>query len=303
MEEQEQIEQVETVENSAAPQESAPVEQAPAAETVAPVENQEANPNEVVGKGTTQKPQYTDLEKAQYSFHKQFSKQKAKYEKQIAERDEQLKQFAERLEKLENPDKYRPKYRDDFKTDDEFINHLVEQRFNAQWEKTLQEYQKQETERQQREETEKQYRAHADENAKRLFTTEESLADYHEKVNEAIDAGLGNLIESDMDLAHYIILSPIGPKIMYELATNDSAVEALFGQGVTPIARQFKIREMESKLAAQPAPAPVAPAQATVQTQTPPVKPAVVGQPGKTTGAPPRDIFHDKEAMREFLRR
>lgn len=299
MDEQENIETgVSTEQPSAVEQENTPVEQAAPAETATPVEK----PNEVVeNKGVPPKPQYTDLEKAQYSFHKQFSKQKAKYEKQIAERDEQLKQFAERLEKLENPDKYRPKYRDDFKTDDEFINHLVEERFNAQWQKTLQEYQKQEAERQQREETEKQYREHADENAKRLFTTEESLADYREKVNDAIEAGLGKLIESDMDLAHYIILSPMGPKIMYELATNDDSVAALFGDGVTPIMRQFKIREMESKLAAAPvAPAPApTPAPTAVQ----PIKPAVVGQPGKTTGTAQRDIFHDKDAMREFLRR
>ena len=65
--------------------------------------------------------------------------------------------------------------------------------------------------------------------------------------------------------------------------------------------RQFKIREMESKLAAAPvAPAPApTPAPTAVQ----PIKPAVVGQPGKTTGTAQRDIFHDKDAMREFLRR
>lgn len=296
MEDQEQIETVETVENSAAPQESAPVEQAPAAETVAPVENQ----NDVVeNKGVQpEKPQYTDLERAQYSFKKQLGKQKAKYERQIAEMQ---KAWEARFDKLEHPEKYAPKTRADFETDDDFINHLVDDKVQAILAKKLEDYQKQEEEDKKQSEIENQYKTRVTDNVAKLYPDEQSRMEYQQAVDAALKDGLGDVLEQDSDLCQYIMLSPMGPKLMYHLATDINAVDALFAEGVTPIARQFKIREMEAKLAAQPAPAPAAPTA--VQTQTPPVKPAVVGQPGKTTGAPPRDIFHDKEAMREFLRR
>ena len=296
MEDQEQIETVETVENSAAPQDSAPVEQAPAAETVAPVEK----PNDVVeNKGVQpEKPQYTDLERAQYSFKKQLGKQKAKYERQIAEMQ---KAWEARFDKLEHPEKYAPKTRADFETDDDFINHLVDDKVQAILAQKLEDYQKQEEEDKKQSEIENQYKTRVTDNVAKLYPDEQSRMEYQQAVDAALKDGLGEVLEQDSDLCQYIMLSPMGPKLMYHLATDINAVDALFAEGVTPIARQFKIREMEAKLAAQPAPAPAAPTA--VQTQTPPVKPAVVGQPGKTTGAPPRDIFHDKEAMREFLRR
>ena len=296
MEDQEQIETVETVENSAAPQDSAPVEQAPAAETVAPVEK----PNDVVeNKGVQpEKPQYTDLERAQYSFKKQLGKQKAKYERQIAEMQ---KAWEARFDKLEHPEKYAPKTRADFETDDDFINHLVDDKVQAILAQKLEDYQKQEEEDKKQSEIENQYKTRVTDNVAKLYPDEQSRMEYQQAVDAALKDGLGDVLEQDSDLCQYIMLSPMGPKLMYHLATDIQAVDALFAEGVTPIARQFKIREMEAKLAAQPAPAPAAPTA--VQTQTQPVKPAVVGQPGKTTGAPPRDIFHDKEAMREFLRR
>ena len=57
------------------------------------VENNDANGNV---EQTQQKKQYTDLEKAQYSFHKQFARQKAKHDKEIADlRAEFNKRLAE----------------------------------------------------------------------------------------------------------------------------------------------------------------------------------------------------------------
>ena len=62
-------------------------------------------------KGSSGKRQYSDLEKAQYSFHKQFSKQKAKYEKML---EDQKKSYEERFDRLEHPEKYKKKTRADF---------------------------------------------------------------------------------------------------------------------------------------------------------------------------------------------
>ena len=292
MEEQEIETGVSTEQPSAVEQENTPVEQVETAETSTQVEK----PNEVVeNKGVPQRPQYTELEQATYSFKKQLGKQKAKYERQIADMQ---KAWEERFDKLEHPEKYAPKTRADFETDDDFINHLVDDKVQAILQQKLAEYQKQEEETKAQTELESKYKTRVTDNVAKLYPDEQMRKEYQSAVDEALKDGLGDVLEQDSDLCQYIMLSPMGPKIMYELATNIQSVDELFGEGVTPIMRQFKIREMESRLAAQPAPV-VTPAPTAVQ----PIKPAVVGQPGKTTGTAQRDIFHDKDAMREFLRR
>lgn len=298
MEEQENIEtSVSTEQPSASVPETTPVENAAPAEPAAQVEN----PNGVDDKGTQQaeKPQYTDLQKAQYSFHKQFSKQRARYEKQLADRDNQLKEMMERLERLEHPEKYAPKTRNDFQTDDEFINHLVDGKVEALLKQKLEDYQKQEEENRKQTELESKYKTRVSENVAKLYADEAARKEYQSVIDTALSEGLGDVLDQDADLSRYIMLSPLGPKIMYELASNEEAVESLFGEGVTPLERQFKIREIEARLA-QASAAPAAPTA--VQTPEPP-KPVVMGQPGKTHGTPNKDIFSDTNALREFLRR
>lgn len=252
--------------------------------------------NEVPEKAQDDRPQYTELEKAQYSFKKQFSKQKAKYERQIAEMQ---RQWEERFDKLEHPEKYAPKTRSDFETDDEFINHLVDEKVQAILAQKLDEYQKQEDEQKKQSEVESQYKSRVTDNVSKLYPDEQSRQVYQEAVDNALKDGLGDVLEQDSELCQYIMLSPLGPKIMYELATNLKSVDELFGEGVTPIMRQFKIREIEAKLAAQPQPVPPPPAPTAVQTP----KPAVVGQPGNSKENPTKDIFEDPKALRDFLRR
>ena len=94
-------------------------------------------------------------------------------------------------------------------------------------------------------------------------------------------------------------MSPLGPKIMYEFATNMQTVDDFFKEGVTQLDRQFLVRDLERKLASQP----VIPAQTAAP--VPPTPPAVpvVGKPGINRETPQKDIFSDKDAMREFLRR
>lgn len=300
------VESVSTDENSAVQPENTPVEPVETAETSTPVENNNVPNENVTDKGTVteQKPQYTDLEKAQYSFHKQFSKQKAKYEKQLAERDSQMKELMARLDKLENPAKYAPKTRDQFDNDDDFINDLVDTKVQAILAKRLEEYQKQDEEKQRQNEIETQYKNRVNDAVSKLYPDDASRAKYQETIDSALQDGLGDVLEQDEDLCKYIMLSPIGPKIMFELASNIDSVDSLFGEGTTPISRQFKIREIEAKLMASPAPTAVPNNQTPAVEQPKPKEIKVVGQPGKQVGTATKDdIFANDEALIEFLRK
>lgn len=179
----------------------------------------------------TNPSQYTDLEKAQYSFKRQLAKQRSKYEKQIADLQ---KQWEERFDKLENPAKYAPKTRKDFEYDDDYVKYLASEQVNAALEAKLSEYAKQQEEEQRQAQVDAEYRSMLDKSVKSIYNTPESEAEWRSKVGEGMKAGLGSLIDSDQDLSNYIIFSPIGPKIMYELATNKKAVQDIFTIGMTP---------------------------------------------------------------------
>lgn len=225
----------------------------------------------------------TQLDKATWSFKHQLGKQKKKYESIINGWETKYNDLAARLAKLEQPE--RPMTRDQFQTDDEFIDALVEQRFNNTWNAKLEEVQKKYEEQNRQAQEVNSYRTKAEENVKKLYNTPEAEKDYREKIQSALEMGLGDLIDEDKELAQYIIRSEVGPKIMYELATNQDAVRELF-ENTNPMDKQFKIREIESRIKNQMAK---------------PAQPAI-GRPGMAAETKPTSIFDDDERLREWLR-
>ena len=239
----------ESSEVSATTEESSVANQSEVDNNVAEVvESPKMNGDEKVVTQKTNPSQYTDLEKAQYSFKRQLAKQRSKYEKQIADLQ---KQWEERFDKLENPAKYAPKTRKDFEYDDDYVKYLASEQVNAAIEAKIAEYTKQQEEEQRQAQVDAEYRTMLDNSVKSIYNTPESEAEWRSKVGEGMKAGLGSLIDSDQDLSNYIIFSPIGPKIMYELATNKKAVQDIFTIGMTPDGRAIprspgdRMRKME----------------------------------------------------------
>lgn len=239
----------ESSEVSAATEESVVANQSEVDDNVAEVvESPKMNGDEKVVTKKTNPSQYTDLEKAQYSFKRQLAKQRSKYEKQLADMQ---RQWEERFDKLENPAKYAPKTRKDFQYDDDYVKYLASEEVNAALEAKIAEYTKQQEEEQRQAQVDAEYRSMLDQSVKSIYNTPEAEAEWRSKVGEGMKAGLGSLIDSDQDLSNYIIFSPIGPKIMYELATNKKAVQDIFTIGMTPDGRAIprspgdRMRKME----------------------------------------------------------
>lgn len=212
------------------------------------VESPKMNGNEKVVTEKTNPSQFSHEEQMTYSFKRQLAKQRSKYEKQIADLQ---RQWEERFDKLENPAKYAPKTRKDFEYDDDYVKYLASEQVNAALEAKLAEYAKQQEEEQRQAQVDAEYRSMLDNSVKSIYNTPESEAEWRSKVGEGMKAGLGSLIDSDQDLSNYIIFSPIGPKIMYELATNKKAVQDIFTIGMTPDGRAIprspgdRMRKME----------------------------------------------------------
>ena len=298
---------VDTVEESAASTESTAVEPSEEAGVVADnspsevsneVENSDVNSN--IEKANKTQRQYTDLEKAQYSFHKQFARQKAKHEQEIANlRAEFDKRLAEEIDKVKNPAKYAPKTRKDFEYDDDYVKYLANEQVNAAIEAKIAEYQKQQEEEQRQAQVDAEYRNMLDKTVKSIYNTPELEKDWREKVGEGMKAGLGSLIDGDNDLSNYIIFSPIGPKIMYELATNKKTVQDIFTIGMTPDGRAIprspvdRMRKME-ELAERLSRTDINNNRTNVQ----PVKP--IGRPGINKEVK-KDIFSDPKALLDMM--
>jgi hypothetical protein len=77
----------------------------------------------------------------------------------------------------------------------------------------------------------------------------------------------------------------MGPKILYEMAMKPDIVQEMFNEGVTPMDRQFKIRELENNL------------RASMVTPQP-----VVGKPGIKSQASQGSIFDSDESILNYLR-
>lgn len=229
--------------------------------------------------------EYTPEERASYSFRKQLNKQKAKYEGQYNNLQAQYNELLERLNRLENPDKYAPLNRGQFQDDDSYIDALVQQRFDNMWNQRLQEAQKHYQEQAQQDQEVQAYKSRQDENVKKLFKTPEAEKQYRETIGIALQNGLGDLIDSDKEIAQYIMRSDMGPKILYEMAMKPDIVSEMFSDNVTPMDRQFKIRELENNLRASM------------------VKPApVVGKPGIKSQASAGSIFDSDDSILNYLR-
>lgn len=296
-----------TVEESAATTESTAVEPSEEAGIVADnspsevsneVENTDVNSN--IEKTNKTQRQYTDLEKAQYSFHKQFARQKAKHEQEIANlREEFSKRLAEEIDKVKNPAKYAPKTRKDFEYDDDYVKYLANEKVNEVLEAKIAEYTKQQEEEQRQAQVDEEYRNMLDKTVKSIYNTPESEKDWRAKVGEGMKAGLGSLIDSDNDLSNYIIFSPIGPKIMYELATNKKTVQDIFTIGMTPDGRSIprspvdRMRKME-ELAERLSRTDIN----NIRTNVQPVKP--IGRPGINKEVK-KDIFSDPKALLDMM--
>jgi hypothetical protein len=254
----------------------------PAEESAQQTVSEESN---VVEKGQPRKT-YSKEEQAAYSFRKQLGKQRAKYENQYGQLQEQYNQLLQRLDKLEHPDKYAPLNRGQFQDDDSYIDALVQQRFDNMWNQKLQEYQQRYQEQSRQDQEVQAYKARQDDNVKKLFKTPEAEKQYKDAVATALQNGLGELIDSDKDVAQYIMRSDLGPKIIYEFATNPQEVEKMFNEGVTEMDRQFMIRDLENRLRSEVN------------------KPAVpvIGKPGIGAETKPGSIFDSDESILNYLR-
>ena len=249
------------------------------------------------------------LKRAEFSFKRQLEKKDRKHAEELAERDRKLDEVMKQMEELKKQvaPKEKPKTRDQFSDDEDFMDYKVDQRFNAKMAEFQAEKEKQEAERaeqeRQRAEAEQRLREQQDNwlaNVDQAFSGDSGRSKaFLERVAYANKNGLGEVLDNCPVAADYLINDPYGPVVFEKLLTDQSTFNRVFDpRRPSPLAVYHELRAVEDEIRRAPAPAAEpAPAPA----------PAVprMGRPGKQAGGMSvtnNDMWSDPKAIKRWLR-
>lgn len=266
----------------------------------APSNDQTEVANEDVSKGAdiVEKPVKTgptELEKATYSFHKQFARQNKKHAAEIAEFK---KIVADLQDRVNNPDKYRPKYRDDFNTADEYIDYRSKQQFEALMAKQREEAELAAKKKSDEDAMYTYYKERASKNLNNLFKTDEEKSQYREAFQIAQETELLDKIDNDERVASYLMRRPYGPAILMELVNNQESQSRLFDDPyMTSDERMDELKDIERDVIKQYEAKKAMAIEQVKQVQEPP---KVIGKPGVDTIAK-KNIWDDPKSLEAFL--
>ena len=261
------------------------------------VESSEKKGNEKVVTERNNPGKYSHEEQMTFSFKRQLAKQRTKHEQEMAE----MRKLVESLQdRINNPDKYRPKYRDDFNTADEYIDYRSEQKFNKLMEEQRAKEEKAAKEKSDFDAMTNYYRERAQKHINTLYPTDEAKAHYKEVVDKAFNDGLGDLLDKDENVSNFLMRRPYGPAILMAIAESPNEyLDRLYSDPyMSSSDRIEELRDIEHEIIKK-----LEQAKKEEQIKTENVnqeQPKVVGKPGISTQTK-RNIWDDEKALNAFL--
>lgn len=166
-------------------------------------------------KPSNDKSKYTPEQKAEYAFRKRLDRERKKYESQMLDLKKQL-------EALQNPSNNQPKTREDFASDEEYVKDYFGNMINDAFAKREAEYRK-------REEMMNAQAQIMESFASQVERDFGSKDEYNNVVENALEAGLSELIANNPVVKQFIQQSNNSAKVLYMLATEQDAVNKVFG--------------------------------------------------------------------------
>lgn len=261
------------------------------------IESSEKKGNEKVITERNNPGKYSHEEQMTFSFKRQLAKQRTKHEQEMAE----MRKLVESLQdRINNPDKYRPKYRDDFNTADEYIDYRSEQKFNKLMEEQRAKEEKAAKEKSDFDAMTNYYRERAQKHINALYPTDEAKSHYKEVVDKAFNDGLGDLLDKDENVSNFLMRRPYGPAILMAIAESPNEyLDRLYSDPyMSSSDRIDELRDIEHEIIKK-----LEQAKKEEQIKTESVnqeQPKVVGKPGISTQSK-RNIWDDEKALNDFL--
>ena len=276
---------------------SKPEEDKPTEEEPKPTEDKPAEPQP--------KPdlsKFTKEQKAEHAFQRQLAKQKEKHKAEMdAQREELRKEFQAQIDEIKKSvAKEEPvKTRNDFETDDEFIDYLTQRgvdkrmaQIDADNAKAKAEADAKAKEEAEAAEQRQQVADYFNTNAKQTFG--DGYAEFEKTVQKGVANGLADVLDEAPSVRDYIFSNPNGPAVLNEMLLNKESFVRVMRLAANPMDAVIECHELAREIASRKA-EPVHPSV--------PKMPSI-GKPGaggSTRTAP--DVFSDDQALIAMVRK
>lgn len=287
--------------NDQPPQETPPSSDEPPAETPPVSEDNPATPPN---------PGEPPVSPSEHAFRRQLNKQKQKYEDQIRSLTEGFNKQIEDLRgqisglKPKEPDKTR----NDFETDDEYIDYLAKKRVDAilaerdaNAKKAADEEAAKKKEQDDANAEVQERRNAFNANVDEAFGHDQARrANFNKRLAYCMERGLGEILDKVPLASNFLMNHPRGPLVFEKILSDKNAFSRAFNERVLdPMDIYYELRQIDKEMAAEAAQGGNPPANPVNRTPQP-----HIGRPGKQGGndAGEPDIFTNRDAMIHYLR-
>lgn len=287
--------------NDEPPAETPPASDEPPAETPPASEDNPATPPN---------PGEPPVSPSEHAFRRQLNKQKQKYEDQIRSLTEGFNKQIEDLRgqisglKPKDPEKTR----NDFETDDEYIDYLTKKRVDAilaerdaNAKKAADEEAAKKKEQDDANAEVQERRNAFNANVDDAFGHDQARrVNFNKRLAYCMERGLGEILDKVPIAANFLMNHPRGPLVFEKILSDKDAFSRAFNERVLdPMDIYYELRQIDKEMAAEAAPGGNPPANPVNRTPQP-----HIGRPGKQGGndAGEPDIFTNRDAMIHYLR-
>lgn len=296
-----------------------PAEETPTQETEKPSEEpvkepseepagqeQEPEPKQETETKPEPKPDLSTLtkeEKANHAFQRQLAKQKAKYENSIDDLKKSFQtQFDDLKKQMQTRNEEPAKTRNDFDTDDEYIQYLASSKVDsimaqrdADAAKAAEERAAKERAEAEEAESQRQIADQFNANARQYFG--DNYGEFEARVKKGVANGLADVLDGAPAVRDYIFSNPHGPAVLDAMLNSKETFVRIMSQGTNPITSVIECHELAREL------------DANKSKELPPVETVArrmpsLGKPG--AGAAPStapDMYSDDTSLIDFVRK
>ena len=251
----------------------------------------------------------SDKEKAAYSFQKQLERQRRRQETDFdAKLEKMFGEFSKKFEDFKSsqkPPEEKPKTRDDFENDTDYVNYMIQQGIkkalaerDAAHAKTAEEQAAEQKKLEQARQVAMRDQQTFISNIAATYQGEE-LEAWKQRVAVASQKGLKDILDSSPVLKSFVMTSKYGPLVLDRIITEPDSLKRLMGPFSSPMEMQLELLEIarEAKAARD--------AGHQVTQQAPQHKGITpMGRPGAggNSGAGRGDVFANDDALIKFMR-
>ena len=251
----------------------------------------------------------SDKDKAAYSFQKQLERQRRRQETDFdAKLEKMFGEFSKKFEDFKSsqkPPEEKPKTRDDFKTDTDYVNYMIQQGIkkalaerDAAHAKTAEEQAAEQKKLEQARQVAMRDQQTFVSNIAATYQGEE-LEAWKQRVAVASQKGLKDILDSSPVLKSFVMTSKYGPLVLDRIITDSDSLKRLMGPFSSPMEMQLELLEIarEAKAARD---------AGHQETQQAPQHKGItpMGRPGAggNSGAGRGDVFANDDALIKFMR-